>query len=194
MRLILYSTSLTNDKANFHKKAKVLNRSPYMFVYQMDTIVFDSDGLIKLTKSKVIEHISQKIMITPQVFNECVLRGKRGLHHDAFEIERLVKENKIHVEAIADLEDFPSFGSGELSALTLYKKIKAKAIVSDDKKFIGLLEQIGVLFIPPSEVVVALVEKKKISRKEGLDALERIKPYVNQQSYTNSKKGIGGIP
>lgn len=158
----------------------------------MNKIVFDSDGLIKLIRSGIFTKLNQKCIISEQVYEETVIEGKKRLYEDAFEIEHLVKEENIIVKKVNKLLEMEGLGKGELSAYALFNKIKADAIVSDDKRFLRLLDEEKIPFIIPTEIIVALVETKKLKNKEGLEAIIKIKELVSKESYESAINALGG--
>ncbi len=158
----------------------------------MNIFVFDSDGLIKVVHSGIFEKINTKCVISQQVYEEVVEQGKRRLYFDAFQIERWINENKIKVIKVKKKIEIPGLGSGELSTLTLYKEISGKAIVSDDRRFLQLLEQEDIPFIIPTGIIVSLFESKRLSKGDALDALSKIKVFVRNEDYENAAEIIGG--
>ncbi len=158
----------------------------------MSKIVFDADGLIKLARAGIVDLIKQDCIISQEVFEEAVTEGKKRMYEDAFEIERLVKQRKIRVVKTSNIKEIPGLGTGELSALALYLQTKSKAIVSDDRRFLDILAEEGIPFIIPTEVIVALALNKTISRKQGLNALLRIKEFVSKDNYESALQALGG--
>jgi predicted nucleic acid-binding protein len=156
----------------------------------MKKIVFDADGLIKLIHAGVFNKLQG--FITEQVFQETVVEGKKRLYEDAFTIEKFVQEKKIEVKKIDRNEQIPGLGRGEISCIQLYKMIKADVIISDDRKFLNTLEERNIPFVVPTECIVGLVGAKKISQKEGIEALDKIKPFVKKENYDVAMKALGG--
>src|SRR3989344_748156 len=100
----------------------------------MKKLVFDADGVIKLTKSGVMNIIVENYQcaITKQVYEEAVTEGKKRLYQDALEIERLFQAEKIKVISIR-LKLDKTLGKGEAS---VYQDAEDSVIVSDDRKFL----------------------------------------------------------
>lgn len=65
-------------------------------MYKQEFII-DTDSLIKLTKSGIINEVCRnfKCIITEEVYDEAVTKGKIALHKDAFEIEELINKDLI---------------------------------------------------------------------------------------------------
>jgi len=159
----------------------------------MSTFVFDADGLIKLVKAGIFP-IKHKCMISEQVYAETVIEGKKNLHTDAFKIEQLVCEAAILVKKTRQAAEFPDLGKGELSTLDLCKRENASAIISDDRRFLRLLEEQKIPFIIPTEFIAALVHAKYVPRKAGIEALQKIKEFVKDENYESALSALGGKP
>jgi len=167
----------------------------------MRTLVLDSDGLIKLVKSSIVEHLLRRFLcfISSEVYEEVVTKGKVRLYEDAFTVEALVNRSVLKVtkaeeseRAKAVLTGKEELGSGEKTTLHLFFSLKADAIVSDDKAFLEVLEENDVPFIIPSEVIARFVEIKAISREGGLRSLNMLKPYIKEENYLAAKRVIEG--
>lgn len=156
----------------------------------MNKLVFDADALIKLAHAGVLRHIKQDRLMSQTVYEETVIEGKKQLYDDAYEIERLVQEGALQAVKTRTAEDIPGLGKGELSTLALFTQVKADAIISDDKKFLSVLEERQIPFIIPTELIAALVHK--IGKKEAIEALRRIKPFVSEENYESASEALGG--
>lgn len=163
-------------------------------MYKQEFIV-DTDSLIKLTKSGIINKVCRhfRCTITEEVYDEAVTKGKDALHKDAFEIEKLVKEGLIKVKKKGAEEKFGeiNLGQGEKSAFALYKKAKG-IIVTDDNTFINFLKSNKAEFIVPADFLPLIRDLKKINSAEALGYLENIKPYIKPNIYLNIKKTLEG--
>ena len=158
----------------------------------MTIFVLDADGLIKLTKSGIMEELAKhrKCVITREVFDEAVRKGKERFYEDAYAIEDMVNRKLLSVEKI-QFEEIDNLGKGEASSLELYKKKKCSAIITDDRKFLSVLEEQGIPFIMPADVIISLLNRRKIARKAALEALEKIKPLVREEVYAKAKGEMG---
>ena len=118
------------------------------------------------------------------------------LYDDAFQIEELVKKGMLNVERTKNNKQAQQIlkssgvGKGEASSLHLYFNTNARAIISDDRIFLNLLEQNNIPFIIPADLIIRLVELKLISKDEAMDALNKLKPYVSQKNYNNAKENL----
>ncbi|KAF5410789.1 MAG: hypothetical protein C5S47_05850 [Candidatus Methanogasteraceae archaeon] len=161
----------------------------------MNTVVLDSDALIKLTKASCLGKILGAIdcFISGAVYEETVINGMKRFHEDAFRIDELVKEGKLKIEetrnneVAQDILKGSALGKGEKSALHLFFNKNALAIVSDDNAFLNILRQNNIPFIIPTDLIVRLYELKIITMEEFMKALDMIKPYVSKHNYDRAK-------
>ena len=162
----------------------------------MSKFVVDADGLIKLGKAGLLRALvgSHEVLVPETVYEEAVVRGKRELYEDAFELERLLEDEGFRIvrsnpEPQADrlLEGVTSLGAGERSALRLYFAEGADAILSDDRVFLNFLSRNSVPFGTPVNVVVGLAKSGRVSLKEGLEALEKMSGFVRADVYERAK-------
>ena len=155
--------------------------------------VFDADAAIKLAKAGVLEKITMFAKcIMPKQVNEEVLKGKEKMYEDAFIVEELVHKNKINVTT-TNHEQINGLGAGECSALALFGVFKADAIISDDRKFLSLLEMREIPFITPIDAVTLLALKHCITKQEAINALTRLRKLVRKENYQEAIKTIGGL-
>ena len=159
--------------------------------------IIDTDSLIKLTKSSIIKEVCKYFtcFITEEVYNEAVVKGKEGLYQDAFEIEKLIKNNLIKVKKLDEKKITLSnnLGEGEKSTFMLYKKLKNLTIVSDDNTFINFLIEEDAEFIIPTDFITLLKKLNKINMKKAIIYLDNMKPYIKSKVYSRVKNNIGGI-
>ncbi|MBI3051561.1 hypothetical protein HYY74_03820 [Candidatus Woesearchaeota archaeon] len=158
----------------------------------MVKFVLDADASIKLAKGGVLEPLirSAKCFITKQVYEE-ILKGKDKMYEDAFCTERLVREGKLSLSNIT-AEGIEGLGEGECSALALFRKLMADSIISDDRRFLSILEARRIPFIISTDVIAMLCIKRQISKIEAMAALEKIRRLVREENYNSAKRTIGG--
>ena len=137
---------------------------------------------------------SHEVLVPETVYEEAVVRGKRELYEDAFDLEGLLTDEGVPIvrsnpEPQADrlLEGVTSLGAGVRSALRLYFAEGADAILSDDRVFLNFLSRNSVPFGTPVNVVVGLAKSGRVSRKEGLEALEKMSGFVRADVYERAK-------
>lgn len=162
----------------------------------MSKFVIDADGLIKLGKARVLGALvgSHEVLAPEAVYEEAVVRGKRGLYEDAFELEKLLEDEEVPIirsslEPQADrlLEGVTSLGVGERNTLHLYFTEKADAVLSDDRVFLNFLDRHSVPSVAPVNVVVALTRSGRVSFEEGSKALNRLSVYVREEVYERAR-------
>ena len=156
----------------------------------MKMFVFDTDGLIKLARSGILSSVPYQILISTSVYQEAVTAGKKRLYEDALVIEQLIGRGKILVKEVKNILNIPKLGAGETSALILYYKMKADAIVSDDRQFLTYLGEQNIPFLVPSEFLVLLALAKKIKNKDCLQALDTIKNMITVENYYSAKEAL----
>ncbi|HDI42591.1 MAG TPA: hypothetical protein ENF62_02285 [Candidatus Bathyarchaeota archaeon] len=164
----------------------------------MVSLVLDSDCLIKLAKStvliKLLKHF--QCFISKEVYEETVVKGKARLYEDAFLIDELVVKGKLRVKEVKENERAlkllaKGIGRGEASTLILFFNLGADAILTDDKAFIRrILIRNEIPFITSSRVIIRLVRLGIIGKKEGIEALNRLKPYITREDYLTAIKVI----
>lgn len=166
----------------------------------MTKIVLDSDGLIKLTKAgclkEIIDHF--ECLITEEVYDETVVKGLERYYDDAFEVNEFIKDGILKVEkkcnnqSAHDMLGNHKFGKGESSSLHLFLNIDAKAIISDDRAFINLLDKNDISYVIPTDLIVRLYELNVITKEKSIKALDRIKIYVQKYSYDVARRNLEG--
>ena len=156
-------------------------------------LVLDADAVIKLARAEVLGSLTDgaRCYLSQQVYDE-VLKGKEKMYEDAFVAEALCTQRKIKVQEVST-EAKAGLGIGEWSSKQLFHTIKADAIVSDDRKFLSLLEREGVSFMVSTDCIVLLGLSQSLTKSEALLALEKIKPLVRQEQYRAATQKLGGI-
>jgi len=165
----------------------------------MYKLIFDSDALIKLIKAGIPKEIfkSFRAFITNEVYDECVIEGKKAFFDDAFIIESLVEDGlikKIKIRKSIEIKmalEMEKFGKGEESSLHLYHNLKADAICSDDEKFLNFLDMNNIKLILPADLIVRLKETNLLSREKAIRILDELEPFIKEHTYHKSKKQIG---
>jgi len=164
----------------------------------MTKVIFDSDGLIKLVKAGCCQQLFKHFTcsISKEVYEETVIKGMEGLYDDAFQLEEHVKNNDLTVENVKNNRQAQMIlknrvvGKGEASSLHLFFNTKARVIISDDRVFLNLLQNNNIPFVTPADLIVRLYELKIIPKNEAMEALIKIKPYINKDSYNNAKTNL----
>jgi predicted nucleic acid-binding protein len=116
----------------------------------------------------------------PKIVYEEIVNKK-----DSFEVLLIKKEMEKKRIVLVDIErksyslvlnQFKLDG-GEAAAYALFKKIKGKAILSDDRELIKLCKIENVPFITAMAVVVKLFKKKRLTKTDTLEKLEKLYGY-----------------
>jgi len=159
----------------------------------MYKFIFDSDALIKLTKSGILEKICHhhNCIITAEVKNECVDEGKTRLHQDASKIEDLINEKLLKTKNPKRQRIIKErLGRGEISTVNLYFQEKKSIIVTDDSAFIKYLQENNIRHILPANLVLLMKKSKKIEAEMALSYLENLREFIKDEVYENAKSDI----
>jgi len=144
------------------------------------TVTCDSCSLILLTKANIIGHVVEKneIIIPEIVYVESIERGKIKGSEDAYLLEKLKDEGRIRVDepgkkSREKIDELFSLRGGERDVVALGNERKIIAI-SDDKKAMNACKVLGIEKTTALGILDALHEKKRITKKEALDSLEKL--------------------
>ena len=162
----------------------------------MYKLLFDSDALIKASKADLLEAVAEcfDVLITEEVRNETVEEGKKRFHPDADKIENLINARKIKIinrkNYSKKKEPKESFGKGEISVFKAYKK--KYIIVTDDLSFSSYINKEGIKGISSAHLLLLLFKKGKIQKDKAEHYLEKLKPYIRNDTYKLIKNDIKG--
>jgi predicted nucleic acid-binding protein len=159
----------------------------------MYKLLLDSDALIKLTKAGLLEDVCRhyNCIITTEVKNEAVDEGKRRLHQDALKIEYLINKKSLKIkDSKKSRKTKENLGKGEMSTASLYFEEKNRVIITDDSAFIKYLEENGMRFSIPADLVLLMKVENKIDRKTALIYLEKMRDFIKEEVYSDVKKDI----
>jgi len=162
----------------------------------MEIIISDSSTLILLTKSKLI-YLTMDFfdLIIPSVVYSEVIKGKESNHADAFEIERLVEERRIHVKnpkdqkLIVNLRLNYKIDEGELFAIALAKEL-GKGIFIDDKKGIMICKLLNIETYTALRLLNEFYLTGKVTKTElskAITILENVGRYSTDELITVKK-------
>lgn len=157
----------------------------------MSKFVADADALIKLHKAGVLEALLgwHEVPVPAAVYEEAVVAGKRELYEDALEAGgAAIRGSRSTAEASSASRR--SLGPGERDVLGVYREENAQAILSDDRAFLGLLEELGVPYLTAASVVVGLSRSGVLGKEEAMDALHRLRGYVRESVYERARKEL----
>jgi predicted nucleic acid-binding protein len=154
----------------------------------MKIVISDSSSLILLSKSFLIETILEFFeIIIPSVVYDEILKGKQKNHIDAFEIEQLVKDNKIKIKnpdqkAINILKNNYNLDVGELHAISLAKEHHTSIFI-DDKKGIIVCKLLDIETYTVINLLKILYVTKTINKtklKMSIDILKENARYTKE--------------
>lgn len=138
-------------------------------------------------------------VISEGVYDEAIRRGKEEAYEEALRIEEIAKKSikckkvKSNPKAEQILKAVISLGKGEKESLHLFLNEGADAIVSDDRTFLNLLQRNEVKFLTPANVVVELGKRGKITKGEGMEALDKMKPLIRGEVYKKAKEDLESL-
>jgi predicted nucleic acid-binding protein len=162
----------------------------------MYKLLFDSDALIKASKTGLLDFIVQefKVIITEEVYEESVIEGQKRLYEDAEKIEEFVKSGKIKVARQAEYnkrkKPEQNFGKGEASVFQYYGK--GSIIVTDDLSFVRYVQKENIRNLSSAHLIRVLVQKNKLTKAEAYNCLDKLRPFIRKEIYNLVKKDIGG--
>ena len=158
----------------------------------------DTDALIKLAKSSLKELIVSNISVAipASVSNESVREGKAKGYSDALLIGKNIRDGKINVvkakkkEAKMMMIKGLQLHSGEADCLYIFAQGSYDTVVSDDRKFLDIIDTIGIPFLTPSALVVYLYKSGKISISAANECLEKLRAMISREEYHSAKDGL----
>ena len=145
-------------------------------------IVSNASTLILLAKVDSLSILldSTKKILIPEIVYEEIANKK-----DSFEfltIKKEIEKNRIVLIDVSKksyssiLAQF-KLDEGEAAAYALFKKIKGKAILTDDGELIKLCKIENVPFTNAMAVVVKLFKKNKLAKDDAAEKLEKLHGY-----------------
>ena len=159
--------------------------------------LLDADALIKLNRAGVLEHVARtfECIVAEAVYHEVVTRGRAFHHPDAEELDRIIRESiavQPSVSGASDILDsrgMPGVDAGERGVLDVYHSLSAGSagedliIVSDDHRFLALLDHLEIPALVPMDFIVLMVRQGFLSRKEGRNAVEQMRPLIREAAF-----------
>ena len=161
-------------------------------------LAMDTDALIKLAKSSAKEPVGAAfaVFVPSEVHRECVEQGKAGGFPDALRVEENIErgvltvrkpQRSVRTEAIVrDLK----LSGGEADILRLHRSGDVDLVVSDDRRFLQILEALGIRYTTPGPLIGALFRMGRLPRKEALEDLERLAAFISEDEYFEAKRAI----
>jgi len=148
-------------------------------------ILMDADCLIKLTKAGLKEFICQneKIVIPGIVKREVVDAGKSKGHPDA----QLVEENIRHGLITVVKEVTLNHVKGDQALVAMFKRGRYTAVATDDAKLIRILRATEIPFVLPALLIYSIYCRGLIGQAKGLNWLDKLSPFINEEEYSVTK-------
>jgi hypothetical protein len=155
-------------------------------------VVMHTDALIKITKSSLKELMTSNIFIhiPVAVKKESVDEGKIRRFPDAILVERNIQAGKINVvrtkkkRSIEGIIKNLQLKGGEADSLRLFHQGRYDSIVSDDQKFLELVDSIGIPFLTPAALIVYLYRVHRISSAAARKYVDKIKHMISNEEYS----------
>jgi len=161
-------------------------------------LAVDTDALIKLTKSSAKRAVGAAftVLVPGEVQRECVQQGKAGGFPDALRVEENIEKGVLTVrkpkrsrrtEAIVrDLR----LSGGEADVLRLHQSGGIDLVVSDDRRFLQILEALEIRYTTPGPLIAALSRAGKMPRKEAIEYLEKLAAFISEEEYSEARRAI----
>ena len=154
--------------------------------------------MIKMTKSSLKETLVSafSVFVPPGVVMECVEQGKQGGHADALKVEENIKRGRIRVrrprksgrvEAI--VRDLRLKG-GEADLVRLHASGGVEVAVTDDRRFLKVLQALDIPFATSSSLIVALAKRGRLKREEALTYLQKLAEYISEEQHAEARAVI----
>lgn len=137
-------------------------------------LIADSSALIALASCKsllLLDTLFHQVSIPQKVFDEIAVKGKQF----SDELKNYLKDKIVQVDSDEFIISDDSLDAGELSAMVLYKKIKANLLLVDDKKGrkiarlndIQIIGSLGVLLLAKSNQLITEIKPFISQMKEA---------------------------
>jgi predicted nucleic acid-binding protein len=146
------------------------------------TIVLDATPLIYLAKAgllHLLDHLSYRVLISPEVRREVVDEGKQRHAADAFIVEREISDGVLEEREVSHrgflelMMRIPGMDPAEGEVLTLARESKGVAIVDDriarDVAIANRVKHAGTAFL-----LATLVRRGVITHEEAKEALDEM--------------------
>ena len=142
-------------------------------------IVSDASTLILLQKITLLDKLVKnfKFIISQEVYNEAVIKGKEIKSKDSYLIDDKINNNLIKVKKIKDekrindiIKEF-GLGEGEAEAIALFLQENADILATDDHKAINLCKIYKIQFMTALTFVISASEIKIITKGEAKEMI-----------------------
>ncbi len=159
-------------------------------------LVSNASTLILLAKVSILQEFVDnfKVVIPKEVFSEVV---KNKDTFDSILIRKEIEKGRINVGEIDRkkleiiLQEF-RLHEGEAAAYILFNKVKAEAIITDDRELIKLCRIERIPFICSMAIVVRMYNKGLITKEKADEKLDKLYDYgrYSKEIYDYFKGGV----
>jgi hypothetical protein len=163
-------------------------------------LIFDADGLIKLNHAGVLGQVvrNYESLVPAAVHNEVVVRGASIGYGDPTEIGLILDESAVVVTSDirnAQPESDPilsGLGAGQTQTLYLALQHRDNAvIVSDDRRFLGVLPDLALRFLVPSHIILGLARDEILPASDAKAAIDALRPFIRQSDFLEALEILG---
>lgn len=158
----------------------------------------DADVVIKITKTSLKETVVSNftVVIPPEVAVECVDQGKAVGHPDALTVAENIERDRILVRRPRRSKPAETavrvlrLKGGEAGVVRLLRSGTGDAAVSDDRRFLQVLQALGLPHATSSSLLVALAKRGRITREEAKGYLEKLKEQISEAQYATARAAL----
>lgn len=144
----------------------------------MDSYVFDSSSLIYLEKVKLLEKINERSnkYIPKKVYEEVIKKGLERDEPEAKDINQLIEKKFFQIkksELNNKIVNVQLLSEADKEVLSLAKETKSIAII-DEIYVTNIADSIGIESHGSLYIILKLIEKRKISKKDAIKYLDKM--------------------
>ena len=138
----------------------------------MKLVIADVSSLILLEKTGLLKTLTEKFefIISKEVKNEAVDKGKECKFPDAYKIDKLIKNNTIKVKnvnnknMVEEISKSFNLGAGESESMALFLENKGDILATDDRLAINACKSIGIKTASSIAFIIESFEKGIIDK------------------------------
>jgi hypothetical protein len=79
---------------------------------------------------------------------------------------------------------------GEADVLRLHRSGGIDLVVSDDRRFLQILEALGIRYTTPGPLIAALSRMGRVPREEALEHLEKLAGFISEDEWSEARRAI----
>src|SRR3972149_8542509 len=142
-----------------------------------------------MTKSSLKEAVVSpfSVLLPAEVEAECVEQGKQGGHADALKVEENIKRGRIQVrgprrsDRAEPIVRGLNLEGGEAGLVRLHASGGIDVVVSDDRRFLDVLQTLEIPFATSSSLIVALARRGRTKGGEEPVYLQDLAEYTSKE-------------